>query len=238
MLLPDLVLQSRINENWTSSGIDSIDLCVDKEHFDNFPYNVSYNYNSRGFRDIEWPESPVELKNSIWCIGDSFTVGLGSPIEHTWPTVISQRLNKRTINVSMDGASNEWIARKVIDICKGVNPELIIIMWSYFNRRENSLTDLTDEDRRTYAEATSDEDDFENFLNCVNQVNLSAKKCIHFIVPNASPMLWQQKYVNRIKKNIKYYGGIVPQLDIARDGHHFDILSSCWIASRVMSLII
>ena len=77
---------------------------------------ITYNYNSRGFRDQEWPDSMTELREATWCVGDSFTVGLGSPVTHTWPNVLQQTLQKKTINVSMDGASNNLIARKVLKI--------------------------------------------------------------------------------------------------------------------------
>jgi len=139
MILPDFVLPSRVNQCWKYTGIDSIEHCSDKKHFKAYPHDITYNYNSRGFRDAEWPDTVDKLKNAIWCVGDSFTVGLGSPIEHTWPYVLQQTLQKRTINISMDGASNNCIARKVLKILTQIQPELIVIHWSYLHRREDSV---------------------------------------------------------------------------------------------------
>ena len=139
MILSDFILHSRANVRWEYSGIDSIESCCDKKHFKNYPYQVEYAYNSRGFRDQEWPESLEELKNAIWCIGDSFTVGLGSPLEHTWPYLLQQQTGRRCINISMDGACNEWIARKGISLLNAISPDMIIAHWSYTHRRE--LTD-------------------------------------------------------------------------------------------------
>ena len=136
MILPDFILPSRQNQIWTESGMDSIDLCPDKKHFKSYPYPVEYRYNSRGFRDHEWPTDVNELKNAIWCIGDSFTVGLGSPVERTWTNILEQQTGQRTINVSMDGASNTWIARKTIQILKKIDPKIIVLHWSYTHRRE------------------------------------------------------------------------------------------------------
>ena len=138
MILPDLVLSSRQNQIWSESGMDSLELCKNKRHFKSYPHQVEYRYNSRGFRDVEWPNNIDELKNAIWCVGDSFTIGLGAPVEHTWPCILQKRLGIKTINVSMDGASNTWISRKSKDILQIINPKTLIIHWSYLNRREIS----------------------------------------------------------------------------------------------------
>lgn len=139
MILPDFILPSRVNQHWQYLGIDSIEECLDKKWFKKYPYNVEYHYNSRGFRDSKWPESIEELKQAIWCIGDSFTVGLGAPVEHTWPCLLQQHTGMRTINLSMDGASNNWISRKTIGILKEISPKNIIIHWSYISRREETI---------------------------------------------------------------------------------------------------
>jgi hypothetical protein len=141
MILPDFVLPSRINQAWSDSGIDSLEYCKDKKHFKSYPHDITYNYNSRGFRDAEWPQQLDELQSAIWCVGDSFTVGIGSPLEHTWPSVLSRASKIRTINVSMDGASNMWIARRAVKILTTINPKTLIIHWSYLHRREG-LTQL------------------------------------------------------------------------------------------------
>ena len=135
MVLADLVLPSRVNQTWQYSGMDSIDKCADVAHFKSYPHTVEYHYNSRGFRDLEWPDN---LKNCIWCIGDSFTVGLGAAQSHTWPSLLQQATNTRTINISMDGASNDWIARRAVDIVQQINPESVVIHWSYLHRREET----------------------------------------------------------------------------------------------------
>lgn len=139
MILEDFILPSRANQHWKYSGIDSLELCLDKKYFKEYPYHVSYDYNSRGFRDVEWPDTIQELQKAIWCVGDSFTVGLGSPVEHTWPYRLNQSLGYRTINVSMDGASNDWIFRKAIDIVNKIKPKVLIVHWSYVERAESSI---------------------------------------------------------------------------------------------------
>jgi hypothetical protein len=136
-LLPNLFLYNKVNVFQEYSGIDSEQHCLDKVHFKQYPWPISYQYNSRGFRDQEWPTALDQLKDCIWCIGDSFTVGIGSPIEHTWCHILSQGSGKKTINISMDGASNDWISRISQDIAQLVNPTNMVIMWSYIHRRES-----------------------------------------------------------------------------------------------------
>jgi len=184
MILSDLILANRSNQNWKYSGMDHIDKCLNKLHFASYPYKITYDYNSRGFRDQEWPESVTELKNAIWCIGDSFTVGLGSPLAHTWPTRLATVSNQQIINVSMDGASNEWMARTAEKIIEAVNPKNLVIMWSYTHRRENNNTLLDDEDRRMHSEPSSVDDDWENFLHCKKRIDSIFNTPIHFAIPD------------------------------------------------------
>ena len=184
MVLADFILHSRVDARWDYSGSDSPGPWnVNKKYFKNYPYPIEYVYNSRGFRDAEWPESVDELRNAIWCIGDSFTVGLGSPLAHTWPYLLQQQSGRRCINVSMDGASNEWIVRKTQRLIEEINPTAIVIMWSYTNRREKNDNSLSDEDRRIHIGTTNDLKNIINFKSCIDSVSHS--NIIHTAIPNA-----------------------------------------------------
>jgi hypothetical protein len=152
-LLPELYLPSRTNAHWHESGIDSLELCLDRAHFLSFPHKVEYQYNSRGFRDAEWPN---DLSNVIWCVGDSFTVGIGSPREHTWSYVLQQRTGRRTINVSMDGASNNWIARSSVAILKQFPAATMAVHWSFLHRRELDWEPILESKFRNFYNAVRD----------------------------------------------------------------------------------
>jgi hypothetical protein len=156
MILPDFVLPPRVNQCWKYSGIDSFEECLDKNHFEQYPYPITYNYNSRGFRDQEWPDSIEELKNAVWCMGDSFTVGLGSPVEHTWPSLLQKQTGRRVINVSLDGASNNWIARKTVDVLQQINPQHVVVHWSYVHRREFDVSTAFDKKWNNFYQAIKD----------------------------------------------------------------------------------
>ena len=107
-----------------------------------YKWPVNYKFNSRGFRDKEWPTNDQELKTAIWCVGDSTTVGTGSPINHTWCYQLEQQSSRRTINISMAAASNDWISRQVLKILDEITPETIVIQWSFIHRREKPLDEI------------------------------------------------------------------------------------------------
>lgn len=278
MILPDLRLQSRQNQQWQFSGMDHYSYCQDKKHFRSYPHKVEYVYNSRGFRDQEWPESLQDLKQAIWCVGDSFTVGLGSPQSHTWPARLSALTGRRTLNVSMDGASNQWISRIARQIIDQVNPTDIVIMWSYTHRREHPDTTLNDEDRRIFAikdqKNYNENQNWEDFQTCrktVESVSIKAQ----FAVPNFHGLenfsvaeCWDRICgdswpkapitVNQLQslpqwildelKNLHNCFDIiqhalsqdvieVKKLDLARDGHHFDLITADWVAQQATTLL-
>lgn len=106
-----------------------------------YPHNVNYCFNSRGYRDSEWPNNLVDLKSAVWCIGDSATVGIGSPLEHIWPQVLSNAWQTRTINVSMIASSNDFLERKCIELLDQVRPRCIVICWSFLHRRDKTEID-------------------------------------------------------------------------------------------------
>lgn len=300
MILPDLVLSTRANQHWQFSGMDSLENCIDKKHFKSYPYAVDYDYNSRGFRDSEWPEDIDQLTHAIWCVGDSFTEGLGSPAEHAWPFLLQNQTNMKTINVSMDGASNDWISRRSCDIINTIRPKKLIIHWSYTHRREdtiengqqiiwsefyNSVKDITwpdcdnlkdfdqlperiqveiinqhnwihyknciDEHRKIYAiEDTTPMDDNINLLYNMQLVESTAKnntQVIHSFIPEFSFNIYNRKknsdivdftkIINNELQSIKCR--IIPefhQLDLARDGHHYDIITANYFVDQIVNL--
>ena len=48
----------------------------------------------------------------------------------------------------MDGASNNWIARKAVRVLNEIAPKYIVIHWSFITRYENEDESLCDELRR------------------------------------------------------------------------------------------
>lgn len=232
------------------SGMDQEDRCFNREHFQQYPWPIEYSYNSRGFRDREWPNDFNQLKNSIWCVGDSFTLGTGSPWSHTWPQVLEQLVHQPTINCSMDGASNEWISNTAVKILNVFNPDNMIIMWSYIHRRTNlplhvnrtKLPNNTDQyqndlkSRLHYVHST-DEEDIENLKQCINRVrHHQQKRIIHASIPHFAPLYCKTQGRAAIECQLHWIS-YFENLDWARDGHHFDIKTSQWVAEQVQPLL-
>ena len=265
MILPDLVLTTRANQLWDYNGLDTEEECLSKSHFKNYPYKVNYKFNSRGFRDEEWPEDIETLKKCIWCFGDSFTVGLGCPYENIWVKSLEKQykevieilskhdINIRIINVSMDGASNEWIARKVLRIIEEIDPKLIIIHWSYFDRREDPDESLIDEDRR--ISLLSEEDyrsnkhhenlhiNLKNTLKCIKKVESSnySGDIVHSVIydeVNFYPHATSNTIEQSIQLICKNFVRCVEKVDYARDGLHYGINTNALFSRRILNKII
>ena len=229
MILSNLYLKGFSNQYREYSGLDTLDECWDKEHFLNYPYKVEYQYNSRGFRGPEWPSN---LEDICWCVGDSFTAGLGVPYHHTWHQVLSSKLKINTINVSMDGASNSWITRKTIDLLK-IKPKNIIIQWSYIHRRESTDNTLLDEIRRIYAINTTIEQDTQHMIDCVNAVE-SVKEntnIIHTFIPGCFPNGNIDEEIIKMNINIVLFH----QIDRARDGHHYGVKTADLLTNNIVN---
>ena len=231
MILPNLKLRLFSNRRAKYLGMDSYEKCMNKEHFLNYPYDVDYSYNSRGFRGPEWPS---EIDNVYWCVGDSFTAGIGSPYNHTWHAVLSDRLKITTVNVSMDGSSNMWMARKILNILE-VKPKHIIVQWSFIHRREADTK--YDDERRTlwYSTDTTVEEDIKNTIDCINLVeaNKENTNIIHTFIPNCAPESHQLQFKELIEKmniNVVWF----EQIDYARDYFHYDVQTSSSLAEKLI----
>jgi|TARA_R110000803_G_scaffold47123_2_gene98525 hypothetical protein len=214
-----LKIRNRTNiKNSIISGMDCPELCLDKEHFRNYPKKISYKYNTNGFRDHEWP---TDLSDVIWCVGDSFTVGIGQPFEETWPNLLQKKLNKRCLNLGEDGCSNDTMALRIKEICKLHNPKLIVVMWSYLARRRRNNKDI-DHDKNDFG----DDMDLVNFSKNFKIANESSTNILNLLIPFAFDGIdsLKEKYKDLI---------IIPQLDYARDRHHFDIMTSYYVTELI-----
>jgi len=253
MKYPELSVTQYKNKITSTQPPDSIDMCVDKTHFKKYHKDVKYSYNSRGFRDNEWPSL---IEECIWCVGDSFTVGLGQPFEEIWAKLLESHTDKKTVNISMSGASNDWISRKGIYIIKNIKPKNLVVQWTFLNRKENNDINLSDEERIIHY----DEYDFKNlssteyFMKNIQNFIKNFKKLNNFniqtnvvntFVPNfnihdvhikkfgntniieiiSNKIFWEyvKNEINTDEYNIVFDN---QQLDYSRDGFHYDIRTS------------
>lgn len=95
---------------------------------------IEYKFNQYGYRDCDW--SSADLSSSIWCFGDSQTVGMGVDCQFIWPTVLNQLSSIKTLNFGIAGASNDTITRVIANAVTLHKPIAICCLLSAPNRRE------------------------------------------------------------------------------------------------------
>jgi hypothetical protein len=187
--------------------------------------------------------------------------------------LLQQQTGRRVINLSMDGASNNWIARRVAHIQKEINPTNIVVMWSYIHRREREDCNVDDEKRRIHTIDSSEFEDIVNFKNCIDMVKNN--HIFQLAIPEYSTTINFQHIWNAIrgpawpvlvpttmnelislpnfiqielKEDFKLWTKLqthaehsvldnnivlVGRLDLARDGHHFDLITAQWIVDQI-----
>ena len=203
-------------------GMDTLERCLDKDHFLSYTKDISYRYNSRGFRDHEWPE---DLSDVVWCVGDSFTVGIGQPFEETWPQMLEKKIGKRCINLGEDGCSNDTMSLRIQEICKLHSPKLVVVMWSYFARRRVNGVNVHHDSNHFGVDK-----DMANFSKNFKIVNELPTKIINLIIPSAFDDVKsvKEKYKNTI---------FTRNIDYARDHHHFDVKTSSAVCQLIIKKI-
>jgi hypothetical protein len=168
-------------------------------------------------------------------------VGIGQPYEEIWPQLLENKTGKRCINIGEDGCSNDTMALRAQEICKLYRPKLIVVMWSYFSRRRTN-------DKNVHF----DNDDFgakqdvTNFVKNFKIVDSLPTNIVHLLIPNACVDIdkWSRQKLNYIfiRSNVLNNQQIeeiltFPQLDRARDYHHFDIKTSELVCDLIMEKI-
>jgi len=203
-------------------GLDSIEHCFDPAHFHNFGA-VTYLYNEIGYRT----RSVQEMKgHEILAIGDSFTLGLGVNSEHRWTECLESIIGYPVLNFSLNGASNDWIARRTQDLLRWFDPPAILIQWSFSHRRELANSDWFDDERTECDARYSDEENLQNWIDNFSKINHN--RVIHSAVPN-----WHDDF------DYDSWPVIAPPviLDRARDGFHYGPKTNRAIAQRFTSLL-
>jgi hypothetical protein len=121
-------------------GIDNPDICsLGSTYWHNYPVqNFDYSFNNWGFRDCDFDQYRKENTNQKVnvCIGDSFTLNIGGPQEHSWPALLGKYFDEPTLNVSIDGMSS-YHYQGAVDKCKeSVNVNRIFVLYNLFDEAQ------------------------------------------------------------------------------------------------------
>jgi hypothetical protein len=90
---------------------------------------MDYTFNSHGWR-MNQEISDIAPDNYLLFVGCSHTVGVGLPIEETFPWIISQKFNMDYINTAVSGISPQFAADTMLTVLNShPKPAAIIINW-------------------------------------------------------------------------------------------------------------
>jgi len=105
-------------------GCDSADGCLlGSDYWNNYPIrDYKYIYNSWGFRSSQDYES-LQGQEINLCIGDSVTVNMGGPVEHSWPSLLAKKFTIPTLNFGIDA------------LCYYHYPDIVAKVRDYFKIR-------------------------------------------------------------------------------------------------------
>jgi hypothetical protein len=101
--------------------------------------SIRYRYNAQGYR---CPEFDADASIRIISIGCSHTFGQGLPQEDIFHELLAERLrtelNTSVINWNLGrcGSSNDYIARLLHLAVPFLKPDLVLILFTHFTRRE------------------------------------------------------------------------------------------------------
>jgi hypothetical protein len=192
---------------------------------------VQYHFNANGFRTHDFSEIDSDC---ILVFGDSFTLGLGTNIENRFTDVMQQQLGLKVFNISLNGASNDWIARRVVDMLNFVQPRAVVIHYTFSHRREHADTTWFD-DERTLCEPQYT--DLENFYNWQKNFNLIVNTVGHIPLIHSFIPTWHTTLIDYLD----IPGKVLPPvalLDTARDGFHYGIKTHQRLAHKLTNLLV
>ncbi len=99
-----------------------------KNKYKTTDFEFIHNYNSLGLREREITDELLAGREIIVCIGDSFTEGVGTDYENSWPQVLERKLSNR--------GDNDFV---VINAgISGSDPVKYIYVFNYLNNYINS----------------------------------------------------------------------------------------------------
>ena len=185
-----IVVPEKFTEEWFEIGIPNtsktaqwqVPLYDGMSMYPDESETIHYKLNSLGYRDQEWTDN--ELTNSIWCVGPSDVVGVGVKNEDTWCRQLEKITNKKTVNLGINGASWDTIARVINSATKKYKPLAIIIMSTTDERREfvnkniqTVVLPFMPEDKLPYKDFYKYIDDVNNRYNVEKNLNLIKLSC-------------------------------------------------------------
>jgi len=85
---------------------------------------IDYKFNSDGFRSREFPING----GGVMFLGCSFTFGIGLPLQHTFPHIVSKELGLECLNLALPASSNDTAFRLADVWIDQLRPGVVILL--------------------------------------------------------------------------------------------------------------
>ena len=218
------------NLNTDSIGLDSRAQCFDSKRFARHA-QVHYQFNEIGFRT-----HPIDQfqHDAILLLGDSFTLGLGNHAQDRFGDVLEQTVSHQVLNFSLNGASNDWIARKLQQLLQVFTPKSIVIHYTFSHRRERPYEDWQDHERTECEPFYSSQENYENWYKNFQSICDSAGNIplIHSFIHN-----WHDQAIDYSTLGKNVIAPLTP-VDLARDGFHYGPETHRLLVREITNLLV
>lgn len=194
----------------------------DLERFGWIDRSFTYQFNSIGFRCEEFLDSP-----SIMYLGCSNTLGIGLPLEDTWPQLLSKKLKLKCANLAQGGGSLDTAFRLCHGFIDKIKPQIVILLIPPGTRIENFINSHP-------------------AIFSVNRLDLHDNFLKHFFLDERNYFFNKEKNIQAIKsmcqdRNIKFLYESSEELlmykSLARDLMHPGIESNKMFVDKILKKI-
>jgi len=203
--------------------------------------NINYSINSDGFRGREYS---IEKNGSrIIFLGDSFTFGVGLPIEQTFPYILEKKLQEKhakdnweVLNLGVIGFNTKWEIEFLETKGLKYSPDIVILMY-YLNDPDSPIENVSFArwgnelalevqhllENKLSGQEKLEVEEFLNQQNCYEKIqklyNETSNFDVHFIL-HYIPLLWNPvvESLGRLHNLSQQYNftvviGIIPNAD-------------------------
>lgn len=192
----------------------------DIEAFNNYP-KFDYKFNSRGFRDEEWPE---DISNVLWLVGDSGSMGVGVAYEDTFPVLLEKALDVRVIKACKINGNNYFdVFMYAKEVLTTIKPKVLIVQWSFLWRNHIPKDPSIKTSNKMDVAATL------SYIKNLEKISGNTK-LVHLICPMIHCFGDFIKHLEKLNLNVVYFEDI----DLGRDNLHIGIESHKLLSKAIV----
>ena len=134
-------------------------------------HNITYSFNSHGFRSDEFTED-----DSVLFLGCSLTLGTGISKEDSWTHLVSQSLNLKNYNLGISGGSNDSSFRLANHYIPQLKPKIVVLMITGQQRFDMITPDEVYTIMHTRVPKQFDGEFYKSWITCAENSKLNRKK--------------------------------------------------------------